>query len=131
MLKEIHEQPKAVRDTMLGRVTPEARGIRLDQITLTKPELERFTKISVVACGTAYHAGLVGKHVIENLAGIPVEVKIASEFRYNCPLVDERTLTVVVCQSGETLDTLMSLKEAKKRGSRILSIVNVIRQQRR
>jgi glucosamine--fructose-6-phosphate aminotransferase (isomerizing) len=126
MLKEIHEQPKAVRDTMLGRVTPEARGIRLDQITLTKPELERFTKISVVACGTAYHAGLVGKHVIENLAGIPVEVKIASEFRYNCPLVDERTLTVVVCQSGETLDTLMSLKEAKKRGSRILSIVNVI-----
>jgi glucosamine--fructose-6-phosphate aminotransferase (isomerizing) len=126
MLKEIHEQPKAARDTMLGRVTPDARGIRLDDITLTQNELKRFTKINIVACGTAYHAGLVGKHVIESLARLPVEVKIASEFRYNCPLVDDKTLTVIVCQSGETLDTLMSLKEAKKKGSRILSIVNVV-----
>jgi glucosamine--fructose-6-phosphate aminotransferase (isomerizing) len=126
MLKEIHEQPKAARDTMLGRVSPDARGIRLDDITLTQSELKRFTKINIVACGTAYHAGLVGKHVIESLARLPVEVKIASEFRYNCPLVDDKTLTVIVCQSGETLDTLMSLKEAKKKGSRILSIVNVV-----
>jgi glucosamine--fructose-6-phosphate aminotransferase (isomerizing) len=126
MLKEIHEQPKAARDTMLGRVLPDERGIHLDQISLTADDLDRFNKISIVACGTAYHAGLVGKHVIENLVKLPVEVKIASEFRYNCPLVDDRTLTIVVCQSGETLDTLMSLKEAKKRGSRILSIVNVV-----
>lgn len=126
MLKEIHEQPKAVRDTMLGRVTTETRGISLDQITLTAKELQRYHKINIVACGTAYHAGLVGKHVIENLARIPVEVKIASEFRYNCPMTDSGTLTIIVCQSGETLDTLMSLKEAKKKGSRILSIVNVV-----
>jgi glucosamine--fructose-6-phosphate aminotransferase (isomerizing) len=126
MLKEIHEQPKAVRDTMLGRVTPDAHGIKLDQITLTEEDLKRFNKINIVACGTAYHAGLVGKHVIESLAKIPVEVKIASEFRYNCPLVDDRTLIIIICQSGETLDTLMSLKEAKKKGSRILSIVNVV-----
>lgn len=126
MLKEIHEQPKAIRDTMLGRVTPEEHGIRLDQISLTKEELAQFSKINIVACGTAYHAGLVGKHIIESLAKIPVEVRIASEFRYNCPLVDDKTLVIVVCQSGETLDTLMSLKEAKKKGARILSIVNVV-----
>ena len=126
MLKEIHEQPKAARDTMLGRVLPDERGIRLDQISLTAKDLERFDKINIVACGTAYHAGLVGKHVIENLVRLPVEVRVASEFRYNCPLVDDRTLVIVVCQSGETLDTLMSLKEAKKRGARILSIVNVV-----
>ena len=126
MLKEIHEQPKTVRDTMSGRVSPDVPGVALDQITLTKEELTRLHKINIVACGTAYHAGLVGKHVIENLTKIPVEVKIASEFRYNCPLTDNRTLTIVVCQSGETLDTLMSLKEAKKKGSRVLSIVNVV-----
>jgi glucosamine--fructose-6-phosphate aminotransferase (isomerizing) len=126
MLKEIHEQPKAVRDTLLGRVLPGVPGIVCDQFKLTKAELTRLGKIQIVACGTAYHAGLVGKHVIETLAGIPVEVKIASEFRYNCPLTDARTLTVAISQSGESLDTLMSLKEAKKKGSRILSIVNVV-----
>ncbi|NLA87566.1 MAG: glutamine--fructose-6-phosphate transaminase (isomerizing), partial [Clostridiales bacterium] len=126
MLKEIHEQPKAVRETMLGRVAPDVPGIILDQISLTKEELNRFNKISIVGCGTAYHAGLAGKHLIESFARIPCDVNVASEFRYNCPLVDDKTLTLVVCQSGETLDTLMSLKEAKKKGSRILSIVNVV-----
>ncbi|SHI10707.1 glucosamine--fructose-6-phosphate aminotransferase (isomerizing) [Sporobacter termitidis DSM 10068] len=126
MLKEIHEQPGAVRNTMTGRVSEEAAGVTLDRISLTREDLARIGRICIVACGTAYHAGLVGQYVIENLAGLPVDVKVASEFRYNCPLVDDRTLLLVVCQSGETLDTLMSLKEARKKGARILSIVNVI-----
>jgi len=126
MIKEIHEQPKAVKDTMTSRVSEDSEGIKLDDIKLTKEDLEKFSKIFIVACGTAYHAGMVGKYVIEKLVRIPVEVDIASEFRYRNPLVDERTLTIVISQSGETLDTLAALKEAKRKGSRILSIVNVV-----
>ncbi|HQA64895.1 MAG TPA: glutamine--fructose-6-phosphate transaminase (isomerizing) [Bacillota bacterium] len=126
MIKEIHEQPKAVKDTMTSRVLPDSAGIKLDDIKLTKEELQNFNKIFMVACGTAYHACMVGKYVIEKLARIPVEVEIASEFRYRDPIVDEKTLTIIVSQSGETLDTLAALKEARRKGSRILSIVNVV-----
>ncbi|MGE5632821.1 MAG: glutamine--fructose-6-phosphate transaminase (isomerizing) [Caulobacteraceae bacterium] len=126
MIKEIHEQPKAVKDTMTSRVIQDSASIRLDDIKLTKEELEKFNKIFIVACGTAYHAGMVGKYVIEKLTRIPVEVEIASEFRYRNPIVDEKTLTIIISQSGETLDTLAALKEAKKKGSRILGIVNVV-----
>ena len=126
MLKEIREQPQAILATLSGRVSPNVRGVTLDDISLTAEDLKHIERIDIVACGTAANAGLVGKHLIENLAKIPVEVKIASEFRYNCPLVSDRTLTVAVSQSGETLDTLMSVKEAKKKGSRILGIVNVM-----
>ncbi|HYE81012.1 MAG TPA: glutamine--fructose-6-phosphate transaminase (isomerizing) [Clostridia bacterium] len=126
MIKEIHEQPKAIKDTMTSRVLPDFTSIKLDEIKLTKEQLKEFNKIYLVACGTAFHACMVGKYVIERLARIPVEVEIASEFRYRDPIVDEKTLTIVVSQSGETLDTLAALKEAKKKGSRILSIVNVV-----
>jgi len=126
MLKEIHEQPKAVKDTMLSRIDVESDSIKLDDINLTKKDLEKFSKIFIVACGTAYHAGIVGKYVIEKLAKIPVEVDIASEFRYRNALVDENTLVIIISQSGETLDTLAALKEAKAKGARILSIVNVV-----
>ena len=126
MIKEIHEQPKAVKDTMASRIVPDSSTIKLDDIKLTKEDLEGINKIFVVACGTAYHAGMVGKYVIEKLAKIPVEVDIASEFRYRNPIVDSKTLTIIVSQSGETLDTLAALKEAKRNGSRILSVVNVV-----
>jgi len=126
MIKEIHDQPKAIKDTMTSRVLPDSASIKLDGIKLTKEELQHFNKIYMVACGTAYHACMVGKYVIEKLVRIPVEVEIASEFRYRDPIVDEKTLTIIVSQSGETLDTLAGLKEAKKKGSRILSIVNVV-----
>lgn len=126
MIKEIHEQPKAVKDTMTSRIVPDCTTIKLDDIKLTKEDLEGINKIFIVACGTAYHAGMVGKYVIEKLAKISVEVDIASEFRYRNPIVDNKTLTIIVSQSGETLDTLAALKEAKRHGSRILSIVNVV-----
>ncbi|HYF84284.1 MAG TPA: glutamine--fructose-6-phosphate transaminase (isomerizing) [Clostridia bacterium] len=126
MIKEIHEQPKAIKDTMTSRVLHDTASIKLDDIKLTKEQLQQFNKIYMVACGTAFHACMVGKYVIEKLARIPVEVEIASEFRYRDPIVDDKTLTIVVSQSGETLDTMAALKEAKRKGSRILSIVNVV-----
>ena len=125
MLKEIHEQPKGIRDTLLSRLDGKG-NIKLDGIRLTKEDLEKLDRIYIVACGTAYHAGLVGKYAIERLAKIPVEVDIASEFRYREPFVSDRTLFIAVTQSGETLDTLAALREAKSRGARVLSIVNVV-----
>ncbi|MGN0659116.1 MAG: glutamine--fructose-6-phosphate transaminase (isomerizing) [Emergencia sp.] len=125
MLKEIHEQPKAIRETLTRRLSDDGR-IRLDGISLTLEDLERFNKIYIVACGTAYHAGLVGKYAIEKMARIPVEVDVASEFRYRDPFVDENTLFIAISQSGETLDTLAALREAKSKGARILSVVNVV-----
>jgi len=125
MLKEIHEQPKAIEETLSRRIGEDGR-IRLDGIELGAEDLEKINKITIVACGTAYHAGLVGKYIIEKFARIPVEVDIASEFRYRDPFVDEHTLFIAVSQSGETLDTLMSLREARSKGARILSIVNVV-----
>lgn len=125
MLKEIHEQPKVIRDTMTSRVIL-GQPITLDKISLTKEQIDGFSKIYIVACGTAYHAGVVGKYAIEKLARIPVEIDIASEFRYREPLIDDKTLMIVISQSGETADTLAALREAKKKGARVIAVTNVV-----
>ena len=125
MLKEMYEQPKGLSET-LGRRLDDTGKINLEGISLTREDIEKFSKIYIVACGTAYHAGLVGKYIIERLVKIPVEVDVASEFRYRDPLVDENTLFIAISQSGETLDTLAALREAKKKGARVLSVVNVV-----
>ena len=125
MLKEIHEQPKAVRDTLAGKIALN-KEISFDNIKFTKNELDNFDKIYIVACGTAYHAGLVGKYVIEKIANISVETDIASEFRYRDPMITDKTLVIVVSQSGETADTLAVLRAAKKQGAKVLAITNVV-----
>ena len=125
MLKEIHEQPKGIQETLVRRIAEDGK-INLDGISMTKEDIENFDKVYIVACGTAYHAGLVGKLVIEKMARVPVEVDIASEFRYRDPFVDEKTLFIAISQSGETLDTLAALREAKRKGARVLSVVNVV-----
>lgn len=125
MLKEIYEQPKAIRDTLSSRVSVE-EGVFFDDFKLSKGELENIDKVFIVACGTAYHAGLMGKLAIEKLAKIPVEVDIASEFRYREPLVTSRSLVIVVSQSGETADTLAVLRDCKKTGAKTLAITNVV-----
>ncbi len=125
MLKEIHEQPRAVRDTLLGRVSLESETILLEEMGIDDDHLRRVQRMSIVACGTSWHAGLVGKFLIEALARIPVEVDYASEFRYRDPLVDERTLPVYVSQSGETADTLAALREAKAKGAQTIGVCNV------
>ena len=126
MLKEINEQPKAVRDTMSQRITTDKKAISFEELTWDADYLNLFNKIYIVACGTAYHAGLVGKYYIEKLARVLVEVDVASEFRYRDPIVDEHTLLIVVSQSGETSDTLAALKESKRRGAKTLAITNVV-----
>lgn len=125
MLKEIYEQPKAVRETLMHNVMEDGT-IKIDGVKLDREMLKKYNKIYIVACGTAYHAGLVGKYLIEKIAKIPVEVDVASEFRYRDPFVDENTLFIAISQSGETTDTLMALREAKSKGARILSVVNVV-----
>jgi glutamine---fructose-6-phosphate transaminase (isomerizing) len=125
MLKEIHEQPKAIRDTMTSRIAP-GKDITLDDIKITKEQINNIDRIYIVACGTAYHAGVVGKYVIEKLAKIPVDVDIASEFRYRDPLINERTLMVVISQSGETADSLAVLRLAKEKKARIIAVTNVV-----
>ncbi len=124
-LKEIFEQPKGVKETLMRRLNADDE-IVLEGVNLTSEILKDINKVYIVACGTAYHAGLVGRRAIENFAKIPVECDVASEFRYRDPFVDERTLFIAVSQSGETLDTLQSLREAKRKGARVLSIVNVV-----
>ncbi len=126
MIKEIYEQPKAIRETTTGRLAKDDSGVILDELKWTKDDVAAIKKIAIVACGTAYHAGIVGKYYIEQLVRIPVEVDVASEFRYRSPLVDENTLAIVISQSGETLDTLAALKEAKKLGARTLAVTNVV-----
>lgn len=126
MLKEIHEQPKAVRDTVTSRISKDNTQVILNELKWNKEYFDNFNKIFIVACGTAYHAGLVGKYYIEKLARIPVEVDIASEFRYRDPIIDEHTLVIVVSQSGETIDTLAALKETKRRNGKVLAITNVV-----
>lgn len=126
MMKEICEQPKAIRDTMASRIEPFSNEIKLDDIKLTAEDLKGINKIFVVACGTAYHASMVGKYVIEKLARIPTEVDFASEFRYRNPIMDKSSLMIVLSQSGETADTLAAVKEAKKLGARILAITNTV-----
>ncbi|WP_126426996.1 glutamine--fructose-6-phosphate transaminase (isomerizing) [Brevibacillus marinus] len=125
MLKEIYEQPRALRNSMAGRIDEAGKTVTFSGLQL-RPLLNDIDKVFIVACGTAYHAGLVGKHVIERLARLPVEVDVASEFRYRRPLISEKTLTIVVSQSGETADTLAALREAKRLGSNVLAITNVV-----
>jgi glutamine---fructose-6-phosphate transaminase (isomerizing) len=126
MLKEIFEQPTAVRETILGRVSQDTGLVFLDEMGLTDDDLRAIDKVQLLACGTSWHAALVGKFLIEQLAGVPTEVDYGSEFRYRRPIVNERTLTVVITQSGETADTLAALREAKGKGARSLAICNVV-----
>ncbi|HFC98149.1 MAG TPA: glutamine--fructose-6-phosphate transaminase (isomerizing) [Thermosulfurimonas dismutans] len=126
MLKEIYEQPEAIRDTLLGRMDPESGRVDLSDAGLERDFFDGVNRIFIVACGTSYHAGLVGKYLLERWAGIPVEVDLASEFRYRAPLVRSDALTVVISQSGETADTLAGLRLARELGSRVLGIVNVL-----
>ncbi len=126
MLKEIHEQPRAMADTMRGRISLEQGDVHLEDVRLDAATIEQMRRIYICACGTAWHAGLVGKRFIEQAARVPVEVDLASEFRYRDPIVDEHTLFIAVSQSGETADTLAALHEAKRRGARVLSVCNVI-----
>jgi len=124
MMKEMCEEPKVIRDTISPRIS--GNKIILDKINISAQELEGIRKIFIVACGTAYHAGVVGKYAIEKMARIPVEVDLASEFRYRDPMVDDKCLAIIISQSGETIDTLFALREAKKKGAKTLSIVNVV-----
>ncbi len=126
MLKEIYEQPRAVRDTTLGRISLDAGRIFLDEMHLSEAEFRAAKKINIVACGTSWHAGLAGKFMIESLARIPVEVDYGSEWRYRNPIVDTNTLTLVISQSGETADTIAAQREAKSKGSPTLAICNVV-----
>lgn len=126
MIKEIYEQPKAIRETMTSRLAKDNSHVIFDELKWTKGEMKAITKVVIVACGTAYHAGIVGKYYIESLARIPVEVDVASEFRYRFPLVDQNTLAIVISQSGETLDTLAALKEAKRLGAKTIAVTNVV-----
>ena len=126
MLKEIYEQPRAVRDTMLGRVGQESGRVFLDEMDITLKQFQAFREVKIIACGTSWHAALAGKFMIEKLARIPVEVDYGSEFRYRDPIVSNDTLTVVISQSGETADTLAAQREAKQKGSKTLAICNVV-----
>ncbi len=125
MLKEIYEQPRAIRDTVQGRISLDTGRVYLDEMNITESEFKRFTSIKIAACGTSWHAGLAGKYMIEQLARVPVEVDYASEFRYRDPVLDANTLLLVISQSGETADTIAALREASERGSRVLAICNV------
>ena len=124
MMKEIHEQPKAVRDTINPRIKD--GEIVIEELHMTPQQLRQIQRIFIVACGSAYHAGVTGKYVIEQLSRIPVEVDLASEFRYRNPILDEHCLVIIISQSGETADTLAAMREAKKHGVRTLAVVNVV-----
>jgi glucosamine--fructose-6-phosphate aminotransferase (isomerizing) len=126
MLKEIHEQPRAVKDTTLGRVGQETGRIFLDEMDISPRRFKEFRQIRIVACGTSWHAALAGKFMIEKLARIPVEVDYGSEFRYRDPIISDDILTVVISQSGETADTIAAQREAKSKGSKTLAICNVV-----
>lgn len=125
MLKEIYEQPKAIKDTLLPRLR-KSDEIKLDSIKITVGNIENLKRIYIIACGTAYHAGLLGKDMIEKHTKIPVIAEIASEFRYSEPLIDKETLMIVVSQSGETADTLAALRLAKEKGARVIAVTNVV-----
>jgi glucosamine--fructose-6-phosphate aminotransferase (isomerizing) len=126
MQKEIFEQPWAIRETVLGRVSVETGRVFLDEMAIAPADLAAITRVVILACGTSWHAGLVGKYLIEQLARVPVEVEYGSEYRYRDPIVDGRTLAVVITQSGETADTLAALREARRRGARSIAICNVV-----
>src|ERR1700744_3215187 len=126
MLKEIFEQPRAIRDTTLGRVSQETGHIFLDEMEVTDAEFKAANKINIAACGTSWHAAQAGKFMIERLARVPVEVDYASEWRYRDPIVSDNTITLVISQSGETADTIAAQREAKTKGSHTLAICNVV-----
>jgi glucosamine--fructose-6-phosphate aminotransferase (isomerizing) len=126
MLKEIYEQPRAIMDTIRGRISQETGSIHLEEMGLAEGRLRGMKKIFIVACGTSWHAGLTGKYMIEELAAIPTEVDIASEFRYRCPLVCKDDLFIAITQSGETADTLAAMREAKRRGATVIAVCNVV-----
>ncbi|HEY0826493.1 MAG TPA: glutamine--fructose-6-phosphate transaminase (isomerizing), partial [Bacilli bacterium] len=126
MLKEIHEQPKAYQDTMGARMNDAGTRIVMDEVKMTAADIAAIKHVHIVACGTAYHAGLVGKNIIEKLIRIPVETDVASEYRYRSPIITPNTLVIVVSQSGETADTLAALREAKRHGARVIAITNVV-----
>jgi glucosamine--fructose-6-phosphate aminotransferase (isomerizing) len=125
MQKEIFEQPRAVRDTLLDRISPDSSRVCLDQMDISEAEFRNFNNIKIVACGTSWHAGHTGKFMIERLAKIPVEVDYGSEFRYRDPMVDSKTLTICISQSGETADTLAAQRESNQKGSKTIAICNV------
>ena len=126
MLKEIHEQPRAIADTIRGRVLPEHGDVAIEEFGLTEKDITEIDRIFIAACGTSYHAGIVGKYMIEDMSRIPVEVDIASELRYRNPIINKNTLFIAITQSGETADTLAAMREAKALGAKILTICNVI-----
>jgi len=126
MLKEIHEQPWAVRETILGRASVESGKVFLDEMKLSADALRGIDRIVILACGTSWHSALIGKFLIEDLARVPVEVDYGSEYRYRDPIVDEKTLAIVITQSGETADTLAALREARQKGARSIAICNVV-----
>src|ERR1700756_3061800 len=126
MLKEIHEQPRAVRDTFTGRLFEESGDVYFNDLEFTAKEWAKFKRVHIVACGTSWHAGLVGKFLLEDAARIPIEVDYGSEYRYRNPIVDENTLVIGVTQSGETADTIAGMQEAKAKGATLITICNVI-----
>jgi glutamine---fructose-6-phosphate transaminase (isomerizing) len=126
MLKEIFEQPRAVKDTMLGRMGLESGRVFLDEVSIAENEFRQFQQVKIVACGTSWHAALAGKFIIERLAKLPVEVDYGSEFRYRDPIIPAGTLAIVISQSGETADTLAALREAKTKGAKTLAVCNVV-----
>jgi glutamine---fructose-6-phosphate transaminase (isomerizing) len=126
MQKEIFEQPRSVRDTLLGRVSQETGQVFLDEMGITENEFRTFQNVKIVACGTSWHAGLAGKFMIERLAGLPVEVDYGSEFRYRDPIVGQDSLIIAISQSGETADTLAAEREARQKGAKVVSICNVV-----
>ena len=126
MQKEIFEQPRAVRDTLLGRISQETGEVFLDEMDITEEEFRNFREVKIVACGTSWHAALAGKFMIERLAQIPVEVDYGSEFRYRDPIINKNTLVIAISQSGETADTLAAQREARLKGAKILAICNVV-----
>src|SRR5687767_2806529 len=126
MLKEIFEQPRAAEETLLGRVSIDSGRVFLEEIAISEADMRAVNKVALIACGTSWHAALVGKFLIERFAGLPVEVDYGSEYRYRDPIVNAQELTIIITQSGETADTLAALREARKKGARSLAICNVV-----
>jgi glutamine---fructose-6-phosphate transaminase (isomerizing) len=126
MLKEIHEQPRAARETILGRVSLDSGRVFLEEMNISDREFQAVEKVIILACGTSWHAGLVGKYLVEALAHVPVDVDYGSEYRYRDPIASEKTLAIVITQSGETADTLAALREAKRKGARSIAVCNVV-----
>jgi glutamine---fructose-6-phosphate transaminase (isomerizing) len=125
MLKEIYEQPRAVRDTVYGRVSQATGRVYLDEMEISEADFRNFTSVKAIACGTSLHAAMAGKYMLEELARMPVEIDYASEFRYRDPILDDKTLVIAISQSGETADTIAAVRESKEKGAKILSICNV------